>query len=371
MIRGTYMKKLFQSFRSIMHGQTIVLPEQKFTALIFCVSLVHLCYLFFFFILGIPLLYIYNLCAVLFYLFCTYYTYKEHYNFTFTGCVVEINIHALLTSLCIGYDGGFTMFCIIIAPIAFYMAFSLSAFRRRIFTPCFAAFFSFLVFLLAHFLSNYLPHPYEEFINARQTTLLYSFNATVTFFILVFFSLLFILEIQNVQFNLEKQNRYLDNLARMDFLTRLLNRRSMQEYLDQALHDAVQNSCPFCLVLGDIDDFKQINDTYGHECGDQVLVHISGMIRSQVGEPNQVCRWGGEEILILLHCPLEQSIELIEHIRRQIACVPTLYQEHRISHTMTFGLAACQPELSLEDIIRTADHNLYRGKRQGKNVVIY
>lgn len=363
------MKKYTHIWTDIVHGNIDVRPNQKFTALMICVCLVHLCYSFCFFYLDIPFLCIYNAVTVLFYILNSYMTYKERYSFSYTGSFLEINLHAILTSILLGKEPGFSMFCIIIVPIAFYMAFSLETFRRSIFVPTLFAFLSLFIFLFCYMVT-YFCKPLYGPLPPQQTLFFYCFNTFVTFAVLILFSLLFIFEIRNAQIRLEHQNQTLDLLANQDTLTGLLNRRSMQKHLKQALTDARNANAPFCLVLCDIDDFKKINDTYGHDCGDKVLVHISQLIGSAVEGNGCVCRWGGEEILILLRTPFEAACQLTETIRNRIASEPTPYEEYSITHTMTFGISSFSPELSLDAMISLADKKLYIGKRNGKNRVV-
>ncbi len=365
------MKTILQYIHEIMHGRIIIPAKRKFVALIAGMSLVHFIYCLLFAYYDIRPLYVYNMGATAFYLFGTYWAYKEYYSVLFHSCVIEICLHALLTSWLIGYAGGFSLFLIIVTPIAFYLAFSLSAFRRRIFTPCFAAVCTFLFCLLTRALSGISPNYFSSRIPSRDMTCIYFMNAAITFFVLVFFSLLFVLEIQVGQSRLEQRNLYLDSIAHLDFLTKLLTRRRMQEYLEDALSSALTAHKSFCLVLCDIDDFKKINDTYGHDCGDQVLVHISEIFRDTVKTGDKICRWGGEEILLLLPGTFEDACQKAEHLRQQVATTPTLYGEDKISHTITLGVVSYAPDHSLTEMIRLADENLYKGKQNGKNVVIY
>ncbi|NLL79301.1 MAG: GGDEF domain-containing protein [Clostridiales bacterium] len=363
------MKKYTHIWSDIVQGNIDVRPNQKFTALMICVCLVHLCYSFCFFYLVMPILWIYNALTVFFYILNSYMTYTEHYSFSYIGCFLEINTHAILTAFLLGWDVGFSMFCIIVVPIAFYMAFSLATFRRSIFIPTVFAILSLFIFLFCRILT-YVQKPLYGHLPPFQALLLYCFNTFVTFAVLILFSLLFIFEIRNAQIRLEKQNKKLDRLANRDSLTGLLNRRSMQKYLLTAQTLALEKSAPFCLILCDIDDFKKVNDTYGHEGGDKVLIHICELLCSIVSEKGAVCRWGGEEILILLRTSLDTACEVTENMRSQIATQPTLYKEHEIHHTMTFGITEFSKEQSLDALISSADKKLYIGKRNGKNRII-
>ena len=130
-----------------------------------------------------------------------------------------------------------------------------------------------------------------------------------------------------MQKRLEQENLELEELARFDPLTHLFNRRSMHEVLHRAMNEVVGSGETFCLIMADIDDFKKINDTYGHDCGDEVLIAISGIISSNVRENDFVCRWGGEEILILLRAELDTAKRVAERVREEIANRKMWYKE--------------------------------------------
>ena len=164
-----------------------------------------------------------------------------------------------------------------------------------------------------------------------------------------------------------EENKMLGQIAGIDALTGLYNRWSMARFLS----DAFQAERPFCLVMCDIDDFKKINDTYGHECGDEVLKHIARMIQRFVPEGSYVCRWGGEELLLLLNeYTSDEAAALADKIRSTIAGTDTDFQDSRIHHTITMGVAHHHKNQTVESTIARADMKLYIGKRNGKNVVI-
>ena len=144
----------------------------------------------------------------------------------------------------------------------------------------------------------------------------------------------------------------------------------MSTYLKEAMEYAENNQQNFCLVLADIDDFKKFNDTYGHDCGDEILVTVANMISGRVREGDYVCRWGGEEILVLLRADLEIAVQIAERICQDIASNVVNYKNSEVKVTLTMGASAYSPEKTIEAMIEEADQNLYRGKRNGKNQVV-
>ena len=163
------------------------------------------------------------------------------------------------------------------------------------------------------------------------------------------------------------QNEELALLASTDSLTGLLNRRKMLELIQEC--EETQND--FSLVLCDIDNFKKLNDNYGHDCGDKVLLNISEFFRSHISAPNQVCRWGGEEILILLVGNHENAVAFSKRLCIGIAANSINYEGHKIAVTMTFGVSSYQKGISTIDrMIIDADQKMYCGKASGKNQVV-
>ena len=127
--------------------------------------------------------------------------------------------------------------------------------------------------------------------------------------------------------------------------------------------------------MGDIDNFKKTNDTFGHDCGDIVLKTISGVISDSIGEKDLACRWGGEEILIIMHGSRGECYERVEKMRLQIAGLNISHEGEPVPTTMTFGFADNSEnpdpgDVHIEELISIADKRLYEGKRSGKNVVV-
>lgn len=126
----------------------------------------------------------------------------------------------------------------------------------------------------------------------------------------------------------------------------------------------------------DIDNFKKVNDTYGHDAGDEVLKAIADILltRQKGDEHFQACRWGGEEFLIFYrpnHQDDDKIIAEFDKLRQEVEQRTVVYNEHNIKFTITTGLAFYHENLSVAEMIKIADDNLYEGKNTGKNVVIY
>lgn len=165
---------------------------------------------------------------------------------------------------------------------------------------------------------------------------------------------------------LREKNMQLDFFANYDVLTKISNRRHIQNYFRQY----EQSGEPYCVIIGDIDNFKSVNDTYGHLCGDTVLASLAGVIKNNLPEAGVPCRWGGEEFLILIYGDKQYSVSVMEHIRKQIEETVIIHSENEIRVTMTFGVAFSEERDCLEKLITLADERLYHGKKNGKNQIV-
>jgi len=165
--------------------------------------------------------------------------------------------------------------------------------------------------------------------------------------------------------------RHMESLAMTDALTRLPNRRRMRELLEAERVRCARDGHPFGVVLGDIDSFKNINDSRGHDCGDHVLAEVGVALRGVLRAQDSVARWGGEEFLFLLpDTDLRGAGVVAEKLRAAIAGAAVNFAERNVPVAMTFGVAVCTRGTSVEDAILRADRALYSGKHAGKNQVV-
>ena len=164
----------------------------------------------------------------------------------------------------------------------------------------------------------------------------------------------------------------LSEQANRDPLTSLYNRRYLDSTLERELARCKREGQPLSLMLIDIDHFKKINDTYGHQAGDEVLKHLAGMLSTQARSADVVCRFGGEEFLLLLpNMPLNHALERAEQWRADFAATTVAFGEFRMQVTLSFGIATYPGHgTSPTELIRCADYALYRAKKQGRNRIV-
>ena len=162
----------------------------------------------------------------------------------------------------------------------------------------------------------------------------------------------------------------LEKMATEDKLTGAYNRHTFDIIYEQALKEARRKQKTFSLILFDIDDFKRVNDKFGHLAGDAVLKNIVALTLAGIRESDMLCRWGGEEFLILLkECDLTNALGMAEKVRQSIKDAPTLYKEEEIPATVSIGVAEYHPEDDEDSLLGRVDNALFRAKAQGKDRV--
>lgn len=162
------------------------------------------------------------------------------------------------------------------------------------------------------------------------------------------------------------------DLVGKDPLTGLHNRRSCDVVLNSLFERAYQKDIPFALVMGDIDFFKRVNDTYGHQAGDKALKKIAEIISVHMEHLGFVFRWGGEEfVLIYEDMDRFQAYEHLKELQEIIATENILWKDDQLRLTMTFGLIDSNENNDLDCLINMVDSFLYQGKNEGRNRIIF
>ena len=164
--------------------------------------------------------------------------------------------------------------------------------------------------------------------------------------------------------------QHLSNLATMDPLTRLLNRRGLDDALQISRAQAARRNLPTSAIMVDIDHFKQVNDSFGHEIGDHVLRQVADVISRLCRSSDVIARTGGEEFLIILpETDLDSARILAERIREAIGKRPMLVDSQRIGVTVSLGVSSIVGDMNLDELSLEADRAMYLAKRGGRNRV--
>ena len=177
------------------------------------------------------------------------------------------------------------------------------------------------------------------------------------------------IKIKKLQDELIHKNRILESLAYKDKLTGLMNRRYFDKALKDEITNAESNNTSLSFLMIDLDNFKQVNDRYGHDTGDTVLKEISSVITDNIQGNAIPCRYGGEEFCIIYpDTDLALAVKNSEKIKRFCSVKPI--SKHRIHQTISGGVSSFPETASPEKLVTDADHCLYKAKRAGKNKII-
>ncbi|MDO9011739.1 MAG: diguanylate cyclase [Gallionella sp.] len=169
---------------------------------------------------------------------------------------------------------------------------------------------------------------------------------------------------------LERELAEVSELVQQDQLTGALNRRGLDAAFERETKRLERSESPLCVALLDIDDFKRLNDTMGHQVGDQALVHLCNVIREALRPGDSVSRYGGEEFAILLpEVGLEEAASTLERLQRELTKKFFLYDNDRVLVTFSAGVALRATEETQEEVLGRADKAMYLAKRTGKNRV--
>lgn len=162
-------------------------------------------------------------------------------------------------------------------------------------------------------------------------------------------------------------------LTYVDELTGLLNRSALEQDLDAQLDEVAAEKSHHCLALIDVDNFKMINDTYGHLAGDEVLECVADIILSTLRSNDKAYRYGGEEILVSLPAySFSDAVIAMERVREKISEHVFELDEAELNVTVSIGIASVlKNDTSYRDAIDRADQHLYKAKHLGKNMTIY
>ncbi|MCL4555295.1 MAG: diguanylate cyclase [Gammaproteobacteria bacterium] len=168
---------------------------------------------------------------------------------------------------------------------------------------------------------------------------------------------------------LQQANQRLEQLASSDSLTGLANRRHFVEQIQIAIHRAQREMTPLCLLMIDLDLFKNINDTYGHDVGDGVLKNFTQVAKKPLRATDLCARIGGEEFVILLpNTALESALQVAERVLQSVREQSIPIAQGTLTYSVSIGVSSLLPtETSYEAILKRADKALYRAKLEGRN----
>lgn len=356
----TFCLSILSQTKQLDHGTIIVLSA----------SIVHVISLVVFSYLSIPIMIVINLLSIMVCFAMFLPEIRNDYSMILKIIFTESIFYIFAATICIGWNAGFPLYIFALIPFTYYISY-LSTLKddNRISTLGFSIVAT--VAFLSMRLYSYFEEPLYRVSEIRFLYFIYMVNAGISILLILFCLSVFYSAITFSESTLRARNSRLSSLAITDPLTGFYNRRFMVDHLRQAVYRAEQTNIPFSLLLCDIDDFKLINDTYGHNCGDQVILKMSSIMHRIVRDSDYICRWGGEEILILLPgCPANNAARLAEKIRAEIIEHPVQYHGNTVPFSMTFGIQSYEACTDYLELLKKADSKLYQGKQNGKNCIV-
>ena len=343
------------------------LVHNSFMVTVAIMGIVHAALLVIMLCAGVMPLVNFNILSVVVYLFCVALCKVGNIVPVYISILLEVSTYATLATFYIGWDSGSYCFICSLIPIIIYIGcFIFKQGQRWIIALSLLLDFALFAALYIIFVD---ATPVFE-LDPAVRTVLFIFAAFMAGFAIVFYYAVYIYASESDRTSLENENRQLSADAHEDALTNALNRRGFLPILEEMMKD--KKAKDFCIAFCDLDNFKRINDSYGHDCGDEVLRHITKLIKSEITDC-PICRWGGEEIVILMkNYELASAKEKMESVRKNIESNPTVFFNKRIYVTVTIGLAENKAEYNnSEEFIKVADERMYYGKTHGKNIVIF
>jgi diguanylate cyclase (GGDEF)-like protein len=305
--------------------------------------------------LGLTLLAVFNVFSVAFWIGARLANRRGYPGLAVLLLFVEVVSHSVYACLVLGWNSGFHYYLLPVVP---FLMFHDRLSNRSVIVGSAAV--TGIYLLLRAATIDLVP----TFIAPEVLRAMEYGNIAVPLVALAVISIYFRLASMDVE-------RAMEALAMTDSLTKLPNRRRMRELLDAERVRCARDGHPFGVVLADIDAFKLINDTRGHDCGDHVLAELSAVLRRDLRGQDSVARWGGEEFLFLLpDTDLRGAGVVAEKLRAAVAAAEISFEGRRVPVAMTFGVATCTRGLSIEDCVQRADRALYSGKHSGKNQVV-
>ncbi|SEG08850.1 diguanylate cyclase (GGDEF) domain-containing protein [Eubacterium ruminantium] len=327
----------------------------------------HALYFWLFWASGIKEMMIFNIFSVLFYALMIILArfIKEKINLIY-ATMFEIVVHASAATIFIGWVPDFGMFLLMIIPLAYLMP------NKNKIIPFMVMAISLTLYGVLKYMlldSNKIVYNID---NSKYIKYFFFVNIAAGSSILVYITIIYMFMKSYLDCKIRVQNEQLRVMASTDPLTRLRNRRDINERLNEISEDSIQTGKHYVVGIADIDNFKRVNDTYGHDMGDVVLARVADILSNALPDKGYASRWGGEEFLFVLpDADIEEGIKTTENIHQHIRSEVFSSEIEDFSVTMTIGICEAFPGKLVDKIITKADQRLYKGKQNGKNHTEY
>lgn len=289
--------------------------------------------------------------------FIGFYIQKRTHNYFIASAIILYSLFILMIYLV--YAGGVNntgpLWIFMVAPVALYI----HGLKMGL--------IDIAIFLLVVVIIMFYP---DNGLLATNYTTEFKLRLIYSFLTITFLSGFYEYSRQSTYDNLLEISRQYKQMAKRDHLTQLSNRRDALSKLEYESKRSQRNKESIALLLCDIDHFKNINDQYGHECGDKVLIEIASLFVDGIRRQDTVSRWGGEEFLFILpQTTATQAAICAKNIRLALSAHQFNYQEHSFKVTISIGIAEIKPDASIRGAIKEADGFLYQAKENGRNQI--
>lgn len=317
--------------------------------------LLHIVYMGFFIKSGATVMIYLNIASIVGYIFFVYLIIKGKYYAYALCCGNEFLVFMSIATILCGFNSGFHLCIIGLCVVSFFTTYFSK--NKRIHNAIIWAGMSFAVYVTLYFVCAFNEPMYalEKWVEMT----FFMIHTVAIFLFVVVYLLIF------VKYAIQLETRIM-NESRVDNLTKLHNRYDLYNYLD-----FVEDKSDYMLSIFDIDNFKKVNDIYGHICGDYVLQEIA-KIATNTLKDEFVSRYGGEEFIIIskVNNDFEKAFNKIDDFRKSVENYPFVYEGKKIHITITIGVQLYEQNLSTEKWIDLADEKLYYGKNHGKNITV-
>lgn len=306
----------------------------------------------------------YNIISILIFSICALVLIKKDSYIALLVAFIEVSVFSIISVITIGWIYEFQLWLISVSIIEI-----IAPFKK------YKKFFYVLAILNAIVYAALYIYVFTEFNTKKifNVDVFFCITNVMATFLLIFFSEK-MLKLSNIleKYTIKQEYDKMEQIANIDELTGIANRRKMKDILADNNILVGKEESEFYIAFADIDDFKNINDTYGHDVGDYVLKYVANFLKTQLGKENIVARWGGEEFLILFASPTTKSkvSEKLEHIRYNLSQNELKHDNNTIKFTMTFGAVSSIDFKNIYDMAKKADELMYVGKNTGKNKVV-
>ncbi len=358
----------FEVLINIISGRKLVSHKVKLEGVTIGITVVHAVMFLLFVHFDVWPMIIYNGIVVAYYLYVLRTVHVGNIAGAYVMTFIEIAIQVLFGSFMLGWNIGFFLYLFAIIPLFFYLGLIDDDVNRSQAPSWWLTLAAVVIFFGSYAISYHFDPLFE--LDVDQIEFMFMYNSVFSMIMLAAMSRFFVIERRHSLIKMAEENRMLDIEASEDPLTGLTNRRSMEKYLEKAMTEARRFDKPFSLIMGDIDSFKQINDTYGHDMGDVALKSVTAIFRQSIGNDDVICRWGGEEFLLLINGDGARATLIAETVRKKVEENLIVFKGTELKFTMTLGVTYYKPGYDLDSLIKQADNNMYYGKRHGKNQVV-